>query len=90
LGQEDHVSMGSISGRKFNQVLGNIEVILAIELLFAAQGLEFRRPAKCSKFIENAYELIRTKVPKLNDDRLIGEDILSVTELIKGRQFEVN
>ena len=43
-GQEDHVSMGSISGEKINQVLGNLENILAIELMFAAQGLEFRRP----------------------------------------------
>ena len=90
LGQEDHVSMGSISGRKFNQVLGNLENILAVELMFAAQGLEFRRPAKCSKFVENAYDLIRTKVAKLEDDRLIGDDILAIADLIKERKFEVN
>lgn len=90
LGQEDHVSMGSISGRKFNQVLGNLENILAVELMFGAQGLEFRRPAKCSKYVENAYDLIRTKVAKLEDDRLIGEDILAIAELIRERKFEVN
>ena len=90
LGQEDHVSMGSISGRKFNQVLGNLENILAIELMFGAQGLEFRRPAKCSKYIENAYSLIRTKVAKVEEDRLIGEDILAIADLIKERKFEVN
>lgn len=90
LGQEDHVSMGSISGRKFNQVLGNLENILAVELIFAAQGLEFRRPAKCSKYVENAYNLIRTKVEKLEDDRLIGEDMLAIAELIRERKFEVN
>ena len=90
LGQEDHVSMGSISGRKFNQVLGNLENILAVELMFAAQGLEFRRPAKCSKYVENAYALIRTKVEKLEDDRLIGEDMLAIAELIRERKFEVN
>ncbi|TXF75200.1 histidine ammonia-lyase [Chryseobacterium sp.] len=90
LGQEDHVSMGSISGRKFNQVLGNLENILAVELMFGAQGLEFRRPAKCSKYVENAYSLIRTKVAKLEDDRLIGEDILAIAELIRERKFEVN
>lgn len=90
LGQEDHVSMGSISGRKFNQVLGNLENILAIELMFGAQGLEFRRPAKCSKFVENAFNLIRTKVSKLEEDRLIGEDILAIAALIKERKFEVN
>ena len=90
LGQEDHVSMGSISGRKFNQVLGNLENILAVELMFGAQGLEFRRPAKCSKYVENAYALIRTKVEKLEDDRLIGEDMLAIAELIRERKFEVN
>ncbi len=90
LGQEDHVSMGSISGRKFNQVLGNLENILAVELMFGAQGLEFRRPAKCSKYIENAYSLIRTKVSKLEEDRLIGEDILAIAELIRQRKFEIN
>ena len=90
LGQEDHVSMGSISGRKFNQVLGNLENILAVELMFGAQGLEFRRPAKCSKYVENAYALIRTKEEKLEDDRLIGEDMLAIAELIRERKFEVN
>lgn len=90
LGQEDHVSMGSISGRKFNQVLGNLENILAVELMFGAQGLEFRRPAKCSKYVEKAYNIIRTKVAKLEDDRLIGEDIVAIAELIKERKFDVN
>ena len=90
LGQEDHVSMGSISGRKFNQVLGNLENILAVELMFAAQGLEFRRPATCSKYVENTYNVIRTKVEKLEDDRLIGEDMLAIAELIRERKFEVN
>ena len=61
LGQEDHVSMGSISGRKFNQVLGNLVNILAVELMFAAQGLEFRRPAKCSKIIEEKFAIIRSR-----------------------------
>lgn len=90
LGQEDHVSMGSISGRKFNQVLGNLENILAVELMFGAQGLEFRRPAHCSEYVENAYRLIRTQVAKLEDDRLIGEDILAIAALIRERKFEVN
>lgn len=89
LGQEDHVSMGSISGRKFNQVLANLENILAIELLFAAQGLEFRRPARCSNYVEKAHEIIRTNVAKLEDDRLIGEDINTITHLIRNRTFTV-
>lgn len=90
LGQEDHVSMGSISGRKFNQVLGNLVNILAVELMFAAQGLEFRRPSKCSKIIEENYGILRSKVAKLEDDRLIGQDILAIAELINERKFVVN
>jgi histidine ammonia-lyase len=90
LGQEDHVSMGSISGRKFNQVLGNLVNILSVELMFAAQGLEFRRPAKCSKVIEENFTILRSKVAKLEDDRLIGKDMLAIAELINERKFVVN
>lgn len=90
LGQEDHVSMGSISGRKFNQVLDNLVNILSVELMFAAQGLEFRRPAKCSKIIEENYSIIRSVVPKLEEDREIGKDMLAIADLIRERKFIVN
>ena len=89
LGQEDHVSMGSISGRKFNQVLGNLVNILAVELMFSAQGLEFRRPATCSKIIEDNFTIIRTKVKKLEEDRLIGKDMLAIAQLINERRLIV-
>ncbi len=89
LGQEDHVSMGSISGRKFNQVLDNLVNILAVELMYAAQGLEFRRPAKCSPIIEENYDIIRSVVAKLEEDRLIGEDMLKIADLIRSRKFKV-
>lgn len=90
LGQEDHVSMGSISGRKFNQVLDNLVNILAVELMFAAQGLEFRRPAKCSKIVEENYDIIRSVVPKLENDREIGKDMIAISDLIRERKFIVN
>ncbi|MGX9985435.1 histidine ammonia-lyase [Chryseobacterium sp. POL2] len=89
LGQEDHVSMGSISGRKFNQVLDNLVNIFSVELMFAAQGLEFRRPAKCSKIIEENFSIIRSVVPKLEDDRLIGKDMLAIADLIRNRKLKV-
>ncbi len=90
LGQEDHVSMGSISGRKFNQILGNIEKILAIELMYAAQALEFRRPNTFSKVIEENYKIIRQKVAKLEDDRLLKDDINNMVNLVNNRSFTVN
>jgi histidine ammonia-lyase len=75
LGQEDHVSMGSISGRKFVSVLGNLEYILAIELLTACQAIEFRRPMKSSKILEFAHDLVRDKVSFANEDRIFANDI---------------
>jgi histidine ammonia-lyase len=57
--------MGSISGRKFNQILGNLEKILAIELMYAAQAMEFRRPNTFSAIIEKNIKTIRAKVAKL-------------------------
>lgn len=88
LGQEDHVSMGSISGRKFNQVLNNLEKILAIELMYACQGLEFRRPLKTSPILEEVFAAVREVCPKLEDDRLIGKDINAIIELIQGRKLK--
>lgn len=87
LGQEDHVSMGSISGRKLNQILGNLEKILAIELLFAAQAMEFRRPNKFSEIIEQNHAIIRAKVTKLEEDRLLKDDINAMVQLVKKQVF---
>lgn len=90
LGQEDHVSMGSISGRQFNQILGNIESILAIELMYAAQAMEFRRPNTFSEIIEENFKIIRSKVPKLEDDRILKDDIHTLITMVKNRTFIVN
>jgi histidine ammonia-lyase len=89
LGQEDHVSMGSISGRQFNQILGNLEKIIAIELMYAAQALEFRRPNTFSKIIEKNYAIIREKVDKLEEDRLLKDDIKNIILLVENKKFIV-
>ena len=89
LGQEDHVSMGSISGRKFNQILGNLEKILAIELMYAAQAIEFRRPQTLSKIIEENFSIIREKVDKLEEDRILKDDINAMIKLVNNRKFRV-
>tara|TARA_R100000935_G_scaffold58270_1_gene94623 strand:- start:138 stop:1628 length:1491 start_codon:yes stop_codon:yes gene_type:complete len=89
LGQEDHVSMGSISGRKLNQILENIEKILAIELMFAAQAMEFRRPNTFSKIIEENFTIVRSRVNKLEDDRILKYDIDNMIDLVKNRSFIV-
>lgn len=89
LGQEDHVSMGSISGRQFNEILGNLEKILAIELMYAAQALEFRRPNTFSKIIEQNQAIIREKVKKLENDRILKDDIQELLSLVKNKQIIV-
>lgn len=90
MGQEDHVSMGSISGRKLNQILGNVEKIFAIELMYAAQAVDFRRPNKCSDIIELNHQVIRAKVAKLEEDRLLKPDIDALIALVKSQAFTVS
>lgn len=87
LGQEDHVSMGSISGRKLNKVLDNLEYILAIELLSASQAIEFRRPLKSSLPLEYAHDLVREQVSFAEEDRIFAEDINKVAGIIKDFSF---
>jgi histidine ammonia-lyase len=87
LGQEDHVSMGSISGRKLNQVLDNLEYILAIELLCASQAIEFRRPLKSSAILESAHDYIRQSVGFAEQDRIFAEDINQIRHLISDFSF---
>ena len=90
MGQEDHVSMGSISSRKLNQILGNVEKIFAIELMYAAQAIDFRRPNKCSDIIEENFAIIREKVAKLEEDRLLKPDIDAIITMVKSQAFNVN
>ena len=89
MGQEDHVSMGSISGRKLNQILNNLEKILAIELMYAAQAMEFRRPNTFSDILEQNLRIIRTKVDKLEEDRLLKPDIDAMIKLVVNQKLIV-
>lgn len=87
LGQEDHVSMGSVSGRKLHQVIDNLEYIQAIELLYAVQAMDFRRPLKSTPVIEACHSLAREKVPHIEDDRIFADDINALHQLITSGSF---
>jgi histidine ammonia-lyase len=87
LGQEDHVSMGSISGRKANKVLDNLEYILAIELLSACQAIEFRSPLRSSAILEAAHDYVRQFVGFAEEDRIFADDINSIAAIIKDFSF---
>lgn len=75
LGQEDHVSMGSISALKLLQVFENVEMILAIELLTAAQALDFRKPLKPGRGVLSAHDYLRSVIPHMNEDRYMRNEI---------------
>lgn len=75
LGQEDHVSMGSIGARKALRVCGNVEKILAVEMLCAAQAVDFQRPLTSSPVLEAVHTAIRHQIPFATEDRIFAKDI---------------
>ena len=85
LGQEDHVSMGSISGRKALQVLENVEKILAIELICSAQSFDYHKPLKSSTTLEAVHTFIRTKISHAEEDRVFANDIEKAIAIIENR-----
>lgn len=87
MGQEDHVSMGSISARKALKIIENLENILAIELLCAAQAFDFRRPLKSSTILESCQKYIRSIIPHLNEDVVLSEFIYKSVEIIKTKEL---
>lgn len=86
-GQEDHVSMGTIAARKAAEIAGNVMNVIAIELLAATQALDFLKPFKSSECLEAVHALIRSKVPKLEEDRRIDLDLEKVVKLMKSEQI---
>ena len=88
-GQEDHVSMGANAATKAYTIINNTEKVLAIELLNAAQALEFRRPLKSSPFIEEFVESYRKVVPFVEDDQLMYKLIHASQEFVKNAKVVV-
>ena len=87
LGQEDHVSMGSISALKLLEVYQNVEQVLAIELFTAAQALDFRKPLKPGKGVEIAHEFVRDAIPHAEEDHYFKDDISKAVELLQSRSM---
>jgi histidine ammonia-lyase len=87
-GKEDHVSMGMTSALKLRQIVGNAEYSLAIEMMTAAEGIDYRRPLCSSSAIERAHSLIRAVVPRLTADRPPSDDIEALTKAISEGQFD--
>ncbi len=80
--QEDHNSMGSIAARHCFQILKNVQRVIAIELLTAAQGLEFLKPLKPGIGTAESYKTIRKKIREMKNDRILHLDIDKACELV--------
>jgi len=87
-GKEDHVSMGMTSALKLRQIAENAEHTLAIELMTAAEGLDYRRPLRSSQQIERAAEQIRAIVPRLTEDRALSDDIARLAASVRRGDFD--
>lgn len=87
MGQEDHVSMGSISGRKCLQVLGNLEKIQAVEMICASQAIDFLRPLKSSDVLDRVHKAIRKHIPFFEKDEIFSEAIQNAIELLQSDEL---
>jgi histidine ammonia-lyase len=86
--QEDFVSMATFAARRLGTMNANVSHILAIELLAAAEGIDFHRPLESSSALEEAYGKIRKASPRFDRDRFFAPSIEAVFELVASRQFE--
>ncbi|NTY41595.1 histidine ammonia-lyase [Burkholderia diffusa] len=81
--QEDHVSMGVTAARKVLTAIDNVIDILCVELLCAAQALEFHKPLRPGRGTGAVYDAIREKVPSLDGDRELYRDLKSIRDLVE-------
>lgn len=86
-GQEDHVSMATFAARRLKDMADNAATVIAIELLAAAQGIDFHRPLKSSAPLEQSYRLIRDRADFYTQDRYFAPDIEAVTALVQAGEY---
>jgi histidine ammonia-lyase len=82
--QEDHVSMATFAARRLQPMIDNVAHILGIELLAAAQGIEFLRPLRSSSVLESAHALLRQSCPAMMQDHYLAPDIEAASALVRG------
>ena len=85
--QEDHVSMATFASRRLHTMIDNVANIIAIELLAAAQGIEFHRPKKSSPMIEEVIADLRKISPRYKSDRSLSKDICRVADTVDSGDF---
>jgi histidine ammonia-lyase len=87
-GKEDHVSMGMTAATKLRSIVDLAEHAVAIELITAAQGLEYRAPLAPGRGVKAAYDLVRARVAPLVADRSMTADIERIAEAVRAGEFD--
>ena len=87
-GKEDHVSMGMTAATKLRSIVDNAELITAIELITAAEGLEYRAPLQPGRGVKQAYNIVRAHVPRLTADRAMSHEIQEIAAAIRNGEFD--
>ncbi len=85
--QEDHVSMATFAARRLQPMISNVAHILGIELLAAAQGIEFLRPLRSSSALEAAHTVLREQCPAMMEDRYLAPDIEAASQLVRSGEL---
>jgi histidine ammonia-lyase len=85
--QEDHVSMATFAARRLRPMINNVAHILGIELLAAAQGIEFLRPLRSSPALEQVHTLLRAHCPPMMQDRYLAPDMAAATALVRSGEL---
>lgn len=87
LGQEDHVSMGSISGRKALRVIENVEKIIGVEIFCAAQAIDFHRPLQSSKIMGAIHSYVRKEIDHIERDGIMYEYMEKAVDMVKNKRL---
>jgi histidine ammonia-lyase len=87
-GKEDHVSMGMTAATKLRSIVDNAELVTAIELITAAEGLEYRAPMQPGLGVRKAYQIVRAHVRRLIADRPLAPDIEKIVRVIRSGEFD--
>ncbi|HEX7175451.1 MAG TPA: histidine ammonia-lyase [Pyrinomonadaceae bacterium] len=88
-GKEDHVSMGMTAATKLRAIVENVEHVVAIELLCAAEGLEYRAPLRPGRGVVRAHEQVRAHVPRLTRDRPLAPDFERIAAALRSGEFDI-
>jgi len=86
--QEDHVSMATHGARRLGPMNANLARIVAIELMASAEGIDFRRPLKSSKVLEETHNLVRSKAASREQDREFSTDIEAIAGMVEHGEFQ--